>query len=109
MARAVDTLYVAMTRPPMRWGVPVDALLANAAFTTFATMLVIHRPPGFLLGVAVHFLLRELCRIDPHFFGKWRLWCATKARSTTGVIWGGSYLAPSRLRIRSARELASSV
>ena len=107
--RTVDTLYVACTRPPTKWGVPFQGFVANAALTSGVTVFIIHSPPGFLLGVLVHFALRELCRVDPHFFGKWQLWGTTKARSLTKHVWGGSRLQPSPTRVRKAAEMPSSV
>ncbi len=109
MARVVDTLFVACTRPAMKWGVPFDGFVANAVLTSSVTVFLIHSPPGFFLGIGIHFALRELSRFDPHFFGKWRLFLNTKARSRTGVVWGGSRLQPSPSRIRNAREVATSV
>jgi type IV secretory pathway VirB3-like protein len=93
----------------MKWGVPFQGFVANALATGAVTVFVIHSPPGFFLGIAVHFALRELCRVDPHFFGKWTLFLNTKARSTTGVIWGGSRLQPSHRHISRAAEMATSV
>lgn len=109
MARAVDTLFVAMTRPETKWGVPWDGIRANAAFTMIVTVFIVHSPPGFLLGVGVHFALRELCRVDPHFFYRWKLFFTTKARSTTKAIWGGSRLQPSPSRTRRAADVRSSL
>ena len=109
MPRAVDPLYVAMTRPTMRWGVVFEGFVANAMITSGITVFIIHSPPGFFIGIAVHFALRELCRVDPHFFGKWRLFLKTKARSRTGVIWGGSRLQPSPTWVRRASEVRASV
>jgi type IV secretion system protein VirB3 len=108
MTRAVDTCFVAMTRPSVKWGVPFEGFVANAGLTAGVTVFVIHSPPGFLLGVLVHFALREVCRINPHFFWQWRLWGATKAKSLTRHIWGGSRLQPSPTRVRKAAEMASS-
>jgi type IV secretory pathway VirB3-like protein len=109
MARIVDTLFVACTRPAMKLGVPYDAYYFNVGLTTLITTFVIRRPPGFAIGILVHFVLRELCRHDPHFFRKYKLWMNTKARSTTGVVWGGSRLQPSPNRIRKSSEVRSSV
>lgn len=109
MARAVDTLFVAMTRPETKWGVPWDGIRANAVFTMIVTVFIVHSPPGFLLGVGVHFALRELCRVDPHFFWRWRLFLTTKGRSTTKAIWGGSRLQPSPTKGRRPADVRSSL
>jgi len=102
-------LFVALTKPPTKWGVPFDGFVANGIITSAVTVLIIHSPPGFLLGVVIHFGLRELCRVDPHFFRKWRLFAETKMRSRTGVIWGGSRLQPSPYRVTTDAEFATSV
>jgi len=93
----------------MWWGVPHEGFLANALVTCAVAVLVSHSPPGFLIGVLVHFALREVCRADPHFFRKWTLWMRTKARSTSVVTWGGSRLQPSPVRIRSPQQVRTSV
>jgi type IV secretion system protein VirB3 len=101
MARAVDTLFVACTRPAMKWGVPFEGFIMNAVVTSVVTVFIIHQPPGFLLAVVVHLALRELSRTDPHFFHRWRLWLKTKAKSATAAAWGGSKLQPTFTRTRA--------
>ena len=105
----MDTLFVAMTRPSVKWGVPTEGFVVNFFVTFAVTVFLIHRPPGFLLGVFVHFALRELCRVDPHFFWRWRQFFQTKARSTTGALWGGSRLQPSPVRTRRAADMRVSL
>jgi type IV secretion system protein VirB3 len=109
VARTVDTLFVACTRPSMRWGVPYEGFLANGLITTVVVMLFIQSPPGYLLGIGVHLVMRELCRTNPHFFFKWKLWGKTKARSTSGPIWGGSRLQPTFSRTKKAAHMPISV
>jgi type IV secretion system protein VirB3 len=109
MARTVDTLYVAMTRPSVKWGVPFPGFVVNFVLTAFITMIVIGRPWGFALGIAVHFAMRELCRVDPHFFHRWTLFFQTKARSLTKHLWGGSRLQPAQTWIRKAIDVRSSI
>jgi len=93
----------------MRWGVVDDGFKVNVVFTGLLTCFVIRQPTGFLLGGLVHLTLRELCRIDPHFFRRWSLYLQTKARSLTKHVWGGSRLQPSHVRIRKAAEMPNSV
>jgi type IV secretion system protein VirB3 len=106
--RSVDALYIAMTRPAMRWGVPVEGVAVNVAFTAIVTCLFIHRPPGFAIGFFIHFVLRELTRHDPYFFHRWRLWYETKFRSQTSGQWGGSRLQPSPSTTTGASDVRSS-
>lgn len=107
--RTVDTLFVAMTRPTVKWGVPFEGFVANAILTGGVTVGIVHSPPGFLIGVCVHFALREICRINPHFFHQANLYQATKMRSLTKHIWGGSRLQPSPTQVRRAAEMVTSV
>lgn len=105
-----DILFVACTRPPLKWGVPWTGFRLNCVITLIFATVVWGSPLGFLLGVGVHFGLRELVRIDPHFFGKWVLWSKTKAVSTVSIeplIWGGSVLRPSASRVRRADQVIS--
>lgn len=104
-----DTLFVACTRPETKWGVPYDGLRVNAFLTLIITTMVIRQPPGFLLGIAIHMGMRELCRIDPHFFHKWKLYFQTKMKSRTVHLWGGSRLDPSPARTTNANEVRSSL
>jgi len=109
MARTVDTLFVAVTRPPMKWGVPYQGFLINGAITTVVVMLLIQSPPGYLLGVGIHLAMRELCRTNPHFFHKWSLWGKTRARSMTMHVWGGSRLQPTYSTVKRAAEMPISM
>ena len=107
MARVVDPLFVALTRPPMKWGVPFEGFKWNVILTAGLTIFIIQAPPGFFLGLIVHFVLREVARVDPHFFHKWKLWSMTRARSITKHLWGGSRLQPSSGFVSHASQLPS--
>jgi type IV secretory pathway VirB3-like protein len=111
MARTVDALFVAMTRPATKFGVPWDGFIANAIFTAAFTILVVRRPPGFAIGILIHFILRELCRVDPHFFWRWRLFFKTKFVSPlpARLRWGGSRLQPAKSRVRKAQDFKVSL
>jgi type IV secretory pathway VirB3-like protein len=98
-----------MTRPSVKWGVPYAGFVVNFVVTSFITMIIVGRPPGFILGIAVHFGMRELCRVDPHFFRRWQLYFQTKARSLTKHLWGGSRLQPSQAFSRRATDVRSSI
>lgn len=104
-----DTLFVACTRPATKFGVPYDGLRVNAFVTLVITTIIIHQPPGFLIGIAIHMGMRELCRVDPHFFHKWKLYARTKMISGNAHLWGGSRLDPSPIRITKATEIRSSL
>jgi len=111
MARTEDTLFVAMTRPSVKWGVPIEGLLVNGALTAVVTCFIVRAPPGMVLFVPIHFAMRELCRTDPHFFFRWRQWFATKAKSGLAVrqLWGGSQLQPSVNIVKKAADMPSAI
>jgi type IV secretion system protein VirB3 len=111
MARTVDTLFVAMTRPSVKWGVPIEGLLVNGVLTGLVTVFIFRAPPGMVLFAPIHFAMREVCRADPHFFWRWRQWYATKARSGLSVrqLWGGSQLQPSVDTVRRAADMPSAI
>lgn len=107
--RSTDTLYVAMTRPALRWGVPLEGVIINVAFTVMVTCVFIGRPPGFAIGFVIHFVLREMTRRDPHFFRRWYLWFQTKFRSETRGMWGGSRLQSAPSFTRKSTDIRSSI
>jgi type IV secretory pathway VirB3-like protein len=111
MARTVDTLFVAMTRPSVKWGVPIEGLLVNGLLTGFVTVFIFRAPPGIALFLPVHFAMREVCRADPHFFWRWRQYFATKAKSGLSVrqLWGGSQLQPSVDTVKKAADMPSAI
>jgi type IV secretion system protein VirB3 len=109
MGRAVDTLFVACTRPAMKMGVPFEGFVANGCVTAFVTIIIVHSPPGLLIFPAIHFALRELCRYDPHFFRKWILFFTAKMKTPHYWISGVSVLRPSRAHPRKASEVPTSV
>jgi type IV secretory pathway VirB3-like protein len=93
----------------MKWGVPFEGYCANVAITTIFTTGVMGNPMYWLIGVAVHFVMKEKAARDPHFFHLWRLFFETKMRSMTGHIWGGSRLQPAPSFATKASDMAVSL
>lgn len=83
MARSLrsEILFLAMTRPSLIWGVPLEGLAANVAVTFFAGLqfqgATVWRSPFMFwaIGVPVHFAMRKLTSWDYH-------WCRTL------ILWG---------------------
>jgi type IV secretory pathway VirB3-like protein len=111
MARTVDTLFVALTRPSVKWGVPIEGLVVNFLLTMIVTVFIFRAPPGMAVFLPVHFGLRELSRHDPHFFWRWRQWKQTKASSGAAIsqLLLGAQLQPSVDTVRKAAEMPSSI
>jgi type IV secretion system protein VirB3 len=109
MNHAPDPLFVACTRPTMKWGVPFEGYCANVAMTTIFTTGIMGNPLYFSVGVVVHFVMKEKAARDPHFFHLWWLFFSTKMRSMTGHIWGGSRLQPAPAFATKASDMAVSL
>ena len=63
----VDPLFVAVTRPPMRWGVTFSALLLNLVFT-MEVFLLTKNLLTLLLAIPIHGVCGLLCARDARFF-----------------------------------------
>jgi type IV secretion system protein VirB3 len=73
-----DTLFIGMTRPPMKFGVTYSALLVNAVLTT--ETFVFTRDLLWLLAfLPIHGVLVLLCMYEPRIFDLLFLWARTRA------------------------------
>lgn len=110
-----DTLFLALTRPAMMWGVPAVGCLVNVT----GSIIV-----GSWLGIgswrvlawiaflmpSVHFAMRWAAAKDHNLFRTKLLYLETKGRSGGTALWGGSTLAPLPVRWpRRAADLPLSV
>jgi type IV secretion system protein VirB3 len=75
-----DVLFVAVTRPPMRWGVTYSALLFNAVFT-MEVFLLTKNLLTLLIAVPLHGVCALLCARDARFFDLVLLWGKTRMPS----------------------------
>ncbi len=72
-----DVLFVAVTRPPMRWGVTYSALLFNAVFT-MEVFLLTKNLLTLLIAGPMHGICALLCARDARFFDLVLLWGRTR-------------------------------
>lgn len=101
-----DPLFLACTRPAMVAGAPMEAVALNAMMT-MTVFLAAHALAWLLIGPALHFVCRAICKHDPNAFRVLWQFVETKGRSRNGAAWGGSSLSPLPVRRRFiARELA---
>ena len=86
-----DPLFVAVTRPPMRWGVTFSALLVNLVFT-MEVFLLTKNLLTLLLAVPIHGVCALLCLRDARFFDLLFLWGRTRlsAYSRNFRVWKAS-------------------
>ena len=107
-----DVLFVAVTRPPMRWGVTFSALLFNLVFTMEA-FLVTKNLVTLLLSAPIHGVCALLCARDARFFDLILLWGRTRMPCVLGNlrVWSASSYSPLALGlgVSRVREGAGSV
>lgn len=105
-----DPLFVAATRPPMRWGVTYSALLANVVFT-MEVFLVTRNLLALGLALPIHGVAMLLCANDARCFDLMLLAARTRLPAALGNLryWrASSYSAlaldlPGRRGLRRAR------
>src|SRR5438067_12753499 len=91
-----DVLFVAVTRPPMRWGVTFAALMFNLVFTMEAFLLT-KNLLTLLAALPIHGVCALLCARDARFFDLILLWGRTRmpAYFANFRLWkAGSYSPP---------------
>src|ERR1700728_3289791 len=99
-----DLLFVAVTRPPMRWGVTYSALLFNMVFTMEAFLLT-KNLLTLLLAAPIHGVCALLCARDARFFDLLLLWARTRLPALLNNLgyWKASSYSPLALDIPNAR------
>ena len=95
MGLVADPLFVAVTRPPLRWGVAYEALLFNLV-VTMELFVVTKNLLTLLIAIPLHGLCALLCARDPRFFSLLMLWGRTRAPASLGTarFWRASTHAP---------------
>jgi type IV secretion system protein VirB3 len=90
-----DILFVATTRPPMRWGVTYSALLFNLVFT-MEVFLLTKNLLTLLIAAPIHGVCALLCARDARFFDLVLLWGRTRmpAYFANYRIWKASSHSP---------------
>lgn len=90
-----DALFVAVTRPPMRWGVAYEALLMNLIITMQAFILS-KNLLVLLIAVPIHALCALLCARDARIFSLLALAARTRLLGafTTRALWSASSYSP---------------
>lgn len=106
-----DVLFLAITRPTMKWGVPWKGWLANFFGSMFASMLIAHNPFFFMLAFPIiHLVMRGKTSRDHNFFREMSLAFDTMTRAAGAGDFGGSTLNSLPARFQSApTEMIASV
>jgi type IV secretion system protein VirB3 len=90
-----DILFVAVTRPPMRWGVTFSALLFNLVFI-MEVFLLTKNLLTLLVAIPIHGVCALLCARDARFFDLILLWGRTRMPSYLANyrVWRASSYGP---------------
>jgi type IV secretion system protein VirB3 len=98
-----DTLFVAVTRPPMRFGVTYVAMLMNLVFTMEAFLLT-KNLLVLLLAIPIHGVSALLCARDPRYFDLLLVWARTRLLGllTSARYWKGASYSPLTLNLPNA-------
>jgi type IV secretion system protein VirB3 len=109
---ASDPLFVAVTRPPMRWGVTFSALLFNLIFT-METFLLTKNLLTLLIAIPIHGVCALLCLRDARFFDLLLLWGRTRLPAFLGSYryWRAGSCSPLAMELpsRNGRRKADAV
>ena len=81
-----ETLFLACTRPAMRYGVPMEGFYLNSFGVVFVGMIM-GSPFYWLLMVPVHYVMKWYANKNPNFFRELRIWWMTKGRNVGGALW----------------------
>jgi type IV secretion system protein VirB3 len=90
-----DVLFVAVTRPPMRWGVTFSALMFNLVLAMEAFLLT-KNLLTLLVALPIHGVCALLCVRDARFFDLILLWGRTRmpAYFANFRLWKASSYSP---------------
>jgi type IV secretion system protein VirB3 len=99
-----DPLFVAVTRPPMRWGVTFSALLFNLVFS-MEVFLLTKNLLTLLIAIPIHGICMLLCLRDARIFDLVLLWSRTRlpAYVTNFRRWQASSYSPLELDLPDIR------
>ena len=91
-----DVCFLAMTRPVMLLGVPVEGIGVTLVFSMLCFILL-----GIqygLVGIPLHVLFRAIAWHDHNRFAVLRSWIEVRGRQLNRQYWGGSSCSPARVR-----------
>ena len=91
----VDPCFLALTRPVMFAGVPMETFAVVGMVGVLGLILVGLKSVGF--AFVVFWFSRVIVRYDHNQFFIWAVWLATRARQKNGSYWGGSTVSPGRV------------
>ncbi len=88
-----DPLFVAVTRPAMKWGVTLDGMIIAGGLVA-VVMIATKNPITLLLYLPTHIAMYSLCSRDSRMFRLIQLWLVTKAKSLGWRHFGAATASP---------------
>lgn len=101
-----DMLFLALTRPPLWLGIPVEASLLIAMTSVLVLMLVGNPVYALAIGGSLLMAARLIVRTDYNMFKLIFLWARTKGRALNRAHWAGSSYSPLPVRPIKRRGFA---
>lgn len=89
-----DPLFLALTRPTLWFGVPVEATLAIGMVSVFILMGLGNPIWAGAIGISLLMAARLIVRADYNMFKILFLYGRTKAAAPNKMVWGGSSYSP---------------
>jgi|TARA_R110000803_G_scaffold20907_2_gene53244 type IV secretion system protein VirB3 len=89
-----DPLSLALTRPALWFGVPVEATMMIASFSAVILMIFGNPIIAIAIGGAILLAARFIVRSDYNMFRILQLYMRTKAGPPNKGVWGGSSYSP---------------
>lgn len=89
----MDKLFVGVTRPAMKWGVTMDAIIVGGMLASIG-LIGTGNPLALLLYLPVHGAMFLVCMKDPNIISLYRLAIQTKGKATLRNILKASSSSP---------------
>ena len=101
-----DTLYLAMTRPAMFAGLPIEA--GMSVLSVCVTLMLLFGNPIYAatIGGFCYLVAKAVVHHDVNMFKLLALWGRTKLRCVNRRHWGGSTFSPTRTVAAKRRDYA---
>ncbi|GGO83791.1 hypothetical protein GCM10011348_28400 [Marinobacterium nitratireducens] len=103
MSTGIDPLFVAATRPAMKWGVTLDGMIVGGGLAAII-MIGTGNPFTLLLYLPYHGAMYLACQRDPRVVRLFYLRAVTKWKSLGLRYWGAATASP-LINTRASRRL----
>lgn len=88
-----DIVFLALTRPTMKWGVTDTAIMMNGMFSGIA-FLATNSLLALMLFMPIHIICVFICKYDPRQFELIASWFLVQGRCINRIMWGASSSSP---------------